>query len=221
MPQSVQEYYSQLASTYDENRFGNTYGQYIHKQEGYFLGKHLKKNNTLNLGCGTGRYMEFADCGLDISQEMIHEAQKKFPEKKFAVSDGDHMPFEDHTFNEIFCLHVFMHLSQEKAIGLISESNRILQKGGHFIFDFPSKKRRNFLRKKHTSWHGASSYTIEELKAMTKNEWNLKVYSGILFLPIHQMPKWSRKFFLKLDHLLCNSFFKEYASYLIIDLEKK
>ena len=27
------EYYGDLAKSYDENRFGNTYGQYIHQQE--------------------------------------------------------------------------------------------------------------------------------------------------------------------------------------------
>jgi ubiquinone/menaquinone biosynthesis C-methylase UbiE len=221
MTEDVQQYYSQLAPTYDENRFGNTYGQYIHTQEGYFLHKRLKQVNTLNLGCGTGRFMELANTGLDISAEMISEAQKKFPGKHFQVSDAEKMPFADETFAEIFSLHVFMHLSREKAVGLMDESGRILEKGGRFIFDFPSKRRRKLLRKKQDNWHGASAYTIQELKLLVQDSWNLKTYSGILFLPIHQMPKWSRKFFVKLDYLFCNSFLKEYASYLMVELEKK
>ena len=165
--------------------------------------------------------MEFADSGLDISAEMIQEAKKKFPEKNFAVSDAARMPFENDTFSEIFCLHVFMHLTKEKATELIDESGRILKTGGTFIFDFPSRRRRKLLRKKHDGWHGASAYSMEELKEMISKDWTLKLHSGILFLPIHQMPKWSRKFFLKLDHLLCRSFMREFASYLIVELEKK
>ncbi len=221
MSQNVKEYYNELAPTYDENRFGNTYGQYIHKQEEYFLRKHLKQHNTLSLGCGTGRFMELANSGLDISEAMVSEAQKKFKEKHFVVSDADRTPFENNAFDEIFCLHVFMHLSREKADALMIESGRILAKGGHFIFDFPSERRRRFLRKQKEGWHGASAYSIETLKESIRKDWNLQTYSGILFLPIHRMPRWSRKFFLKLDYLLCNSFLKEYASYLIVKLEKK
>lgn len=221
MTQDVKAYYDQLAPTYDQNRFGNTYGQYIHEQEASFLRRHLNDNNTLNLGCGTGRFMELASHGLDISEAMIAEAQQKFPGKSFVVSDADDMPFENHTLHQVFCLHVFMHLTTEKAAALIAESGRVLVPGGHFIFDFPSEKRRRLLNKKQEGWHGASAYTLESLKRMTHQHWNLTTSSGILFLPIHRLPKWSRRLFLGLDRLLCRSFLKEYASYLIVKLEKK
>ncbi len=36
MKTNIRDYYSNLAESYDENRFGNTYGQYIDQQERAF-----------------------------------------------------------------------------------------------------------------------------------------------------------------------------------------
>jgi ubiquinone/menaquinone biosynthesis C-methylase UbiE len=221
MNKNIRHYYNDLATTYDTDRFGNSYGQYLHKQEALFLNKHLTGQKTLNLGCGTGRFMEFATIGLDISQEMIGVAQSKFPNKSFFVSDATQMPFENNAFNAIFCLHVFMHLPTEKAIEILTEVGRILPQGGQFIVDFPSLKRRNGLGTRPQSWHGGSAYSIEMIEKLITKDWLLTTYEGILFLPIHRMPTWLRPFLRALDSWLCNSFLKQYASYLIISLEKK
>ena len=38
----IQDYYNQLASKYDNDRFNNTYGQYLHSQEIQILKRDLK-----------------------------------------------------------------------------------------------------------------------------------------------------------------------------------
>lgn len=48
MKTNIRDYYSNLAESYDESRFGNTYGQYIDQQERAFLTdffrvKHIQK----------------------------------------------------------------------------------------------------------------------------------------------------------------------------------
>jgi SAM-dependent methyltransferase len=187
----------------------------------FFLNKHLTGQKTLNLGCGTGRFMEFATIGLDISQEMIGVAQSKYPNKFFFVSDATQMPFENNAFDSIFCLHVFMHLPTEKAIEIVAEAGRVLPKGGQFIVDFPSLKRRNLFGTRPQSWHGGSAYSIEMIEKLVTKDWLLTTYEGILLLPIHRMPIWLRPFLWRVDSWLCNSFLKQYASYLIISLEKK
>jgi ubiquinone/menaquinone biosynthesis C-methylase UbiE len=217
----IKEYYNRLASTYDSDRFGNTYGQYIHRQEERLLRRYLTRNKNLNLGCGTGRFMENADIGIDISQEMIKEAQKKYPCKKFFLNDARHISFANNSFDNIFCFHVIMHLPQEITLSIINEAERIVKRGGTIIFDFPSRKRRSLFGKKPLNWHGASAYSIDEIKELAKLGWTLKRYAGILFFPIHRMPAWSRKFFQALDCIICNSFLKEYASYIMVVLEKK
>jgi hypothetical protein len=42
MKTNILNYYNHLAKTYDENRFGNSYGKYIDEQERAFLNSFFK-----------------------------------------------------------------------------------------------------------------------------------------------------------------------------------
>ena len=77
--EKIIEYYNQLASEYDENRFGNSYGQFIDFQERRILNKIFKNQSgkILDLACGSGRLTNFATSGADASEEMLKIAQKK------------------------------------------------------------------------------------------------------------------------------------------------
>ena len=69
--QPVHDYYQNIAASYDEARFGNSYGAFVQRQEEAFIKKWLSKppaNKVLNMGCGTGRFMEYATDGLDFSE---------------------------------------------------------------------------------------------------------------------------------------------------------
>ncbi|MBX9852465.1 MAG: methyltransferase domain-containing protein [Cytophagaceae bacterium] len=221
--QDILEYYNSLAPAYDTDRFENSYGQFIHKQEGIFLTAILSKNTEriLDMGCGTGRFLQFANYGIDFSPEMLKIAKAKYPDKKLSQSDAESTPFESNFFEQAFSLHVFMHLSKEKVSGILDEAYRILKPKGIFIFDFPSKKRRDLMSFSPKGWHGANDYTIRQIAELTASKWKIKTYSGILLLPVHRLPKFLRKYFIKIDSILCKSFLREYASYLIVVLEKK
>lgn len=189
-------YYNQLASDYDQNRFGNSYGQFIHHQEEMLLRKFLKTEATtltLDLGCGTGRFLHFANCGLDISPNMIAEARKKYPEKQLLVSSGTAIPFPSSHFHQVFSFHVLMHLSKPYTSQILKEVHRIIQKGGLFICDFPSTKRRRFLGFRSKNWHGANDFTLAEWKRLLEQNWEIKTVRGILFFPIHRFPVFLRK----------------------------
>lgn len=45
-------------------------------------------------------------------------------------------------------------------------------------------------------------------------------YQGVLFLPIHRFPVWLRQPVRWLDRLLCRSPWREYASYLVVKIQK-
>ena len=82
----VKRYYEEIASKYDEDRFANSYGRYIHAQESRIMHQWLsKKGQTLSMACGTGRFMEYASHGIDISGNMIEEAISKYPDKDFFI----------------------------------------------------------------------------------------------------------------------------------------
>lgn len=219
----ILEYYDKLAAGYDKSRFENSYGKFIHKRESQILRNALNGNDiskTLDLACGTGRFMEFADHGIDISPKMIDVARKKF-DKDFRIEDAENLSFNDGSLATVFSLHMVMHLSKEKSIKVFNEVHRILQQGGKFIFDIPSSYRRNLKKRNSMSWHGSNSYSLNEIKETLADDWIIEKYYGLLFLPVHRFPKVMRKLLIIFDKLLCASFLKEYSSYLIIVLRKK
>ena len=79
---SIAQYYENLAFTYDQVRFGNSYGQYIDSLERSVLSSILGRSNpkeNLEIACGTGRLLDFANIGVDISTNMLRVAREKYP----------------------------------------------------------------------------------------------------------------------------------------------
>ena len=219
----VLDYYDKLAKNYDKDRFGNTYGQYIHRQEAKLLTVLLKDISgvIVDLGCGTGRLTSFATIGLDGSNEMLTIAKEKYPGKKFICSSITQLPFEDNSIDAIYSFHVFMHLPKQTADAAFIEMARSLKPGGKLLFDFPSIKRRRLFLSGNTGWHGNTAYEIKRIKKELGKGFDFNGHYGILFLPIHRLPKSVRKYFSGLDNFLCRSFFKTYASYNLASFTKK
>lgn len=218
----IKTYYNNLAAEYDTNRFGNTYGQYIDRQEKKIVGKLLqnnKKDATLDLACGTGRFLEFAKYGVDISPQMLLEARKKYADCELFEGSALNTPFKSELFETILSFHFVMHLNTDTTIQLMKEAHRLLKKGGKLIVDFPSKHRRKLVNYQSDNWHAANHFTPHEVANLTDG-WKLKEYYGILFFPIHRFPFSIRKPMRNVDTLLCHSFLRRYASYQIIVLEK-
>lgn len=223
MIEEIKIYYDELASTYDKNRFGNSYGKYIDSQERIYLKNnlpHFGSNNILDLGCGTGRFLEFASHGADISPKMIEVAKNKFSNKEIKIGSVSEIPYPDDFFDAIFSFHVMMHLDEKTMNEFLQESHQKLKKDGTLIFDFPSKKRRRLLKYKNNGWHGSNDFSIKEIKDLIGSSWKIKQYQGILFFPIHRFPSSIRPLLQKIDTLFCKNFLKNYSSYIIIELER-
>lgn len=221
---AIKNYYNQLAPEYDDDRFNNSYGQYLHSQERQILVRrlgHISKKSILDMGCGTGRFLDFSENGVDFSEGMLGEAQTKFPNHKLTISDISKMPFENESFEAIYSLHVFMHIDLETIENTIKEAHRILKPNGILIFDFPSQARRQLINYKKDGWHGNTSLDIDSIQKWTDELFELEGYEGVLFFPIHRVPVSLRSFFIKIDSWLCKSFLKKWASYHFIFLRKK
>jgi len=216
----IVNYYDNLAESYDKNRFDNPYGKFIDKQERKLLDKLLTKSNEiiLDLACGSGRLMNYANYGIDASPKMIEITKQKFKNKNIYLADAEKTQFESGSIDTIISFHFFMHLDQEKINKIFEECNRILSKNGRIIFDIPSKKRRRLLNFKTNDWHGSYSASIAELRL--NPHFKLNRSFGLLFFPIHRFPRFTRKFLVKIDLLIANSFLKEYSSYLVIEFKK-
>lgn len=220
--EEIIEYYNKLAKKYDFERFENSYGKFIDKQERRILKGLLTNLNgkVLDLACGSGRFLSFANIGIDGSSEMVKIAKQKFPEKQIINANADETGLKDNSIDTIICFHLFMHLDKEKMHKILKECERILSKNGRIIFDIPSAKRRKLIEYKSNNWHGSYSITIDEVEKSLP-QFKIRRTYGILFLPIHRFPIYLRRYFLKIDVFLSNSILKEFSSYLIIELIKQ
>lgn len=221
MNTKIHKYYNDLAAEYDNDRFNNTYGTFIHTQEKKILSKWLNPQRTiLDIACGTGRFLEFATHGIDISENMLLEASKKYPEKILENQDIENLNYVNGAFDDAFSFHLMMHLEKEQLPNILKSVSSIVKTNGLFIFDIPSKKRRKLFNYKSKGWHGSNALTVKSLQSMLENDWTLETYYGIAFFPIHRIPKRLRKYFIYIDPLLCKSWIKEWSSHLIIILKK-
>lgn len=107
------------------------------------------KNAFLDLGCGLGRHAilfgrnGFSVSCFDISEEAILKT-KAWAESEglsFDCKSGDmlQLPYEDETFDCIFCWNVISHTDTEGVKRAISEIRRVLKPGGECYLTFGSK----------------------------------------------------------------------------------
>ena len=219
----VIEYYNKIAASYDDDRFNNSYGKFIDTQERKILDQLLpdRELSILDLACGSGRLLGYAKIGNDASTEMLEVAKQKFSDKVFIKAEADKMPLATNSVDIVFSFHFFMHLDRSAIESILKESHRVLNTNGRMIFDIPSGRRRKL--KAHTvdSWHGNYSAHVHEIAEMVQPLFTVNRTFGLLFLPVHRIPKRIRKFCIWLDYVLANSFLKAYSSYIIIELRKK
>ncbi len=224
MNPTVKTYYDQLAPNYDESRFANSYGRYLHSQETNILDQFLGPPDgkaVLDLACGTGRFMDYCTVGADLSPEMVAIASAKHPTKSFAVGNALQTDFARERFDGIICFHLLMHLNWTDLETFLWEAARITKTGGRLIFDVPSAERRSLLGRKQDGWHGANAYTDQEVQDLLGTTWRLKAVRGIAAFPVHRVPRRLRNLFVGLDTLLCKTFLKRVASYRVYIIEKR
>lgn len=224
MNKDVVDYYDSIANSYDESRFNNSYGRFIDAEERRVMDQLIDvTDNTLRLevACGTGRLTNYATHGLDASSEMMAHAKKRHANVIFTQASATETGFEDNSFDVVYSFHLLMHLDEAVVKDIFKEIHRILKPGGRFIMDIPSKKRRELLHHKQTSWHGATHLTKEEILQFAGDGFELKRSFGIMMLPVHKLPVSIRKPLIKLDYALANGWLKQYSSYLIFEMQKK
>ncbi len=218
----IVDYYNGLANDYDANRFGNSYGQFIDRQERLVLDRLLTDGIEIivDLACGSGRLLNYATYGVDGSSGMVRVAKGKFPDKEIFLSDAQTLPFADGSVDTVISFHFFMHLDEAKISKILLECHRVLRLGGRVIFDIPSKKRRKLLKYRAGGWHGATGFSFSDINEICGEMFTVKRKFGLMFLPIHRFSKAMRRFLGQADALIANSFLREYSSYLIVECVK-
>ncbi len=133
------------AEKYDEDRFGDSFGRYLHDIEvkNFLSLMDSSYNYVLDLGAGTGKLciplsLQYENVvAVDSSLEMIKIARKKAQNRGITlhtiVCDADRLCFDDQTFDCVLSSRLLMHLADWRKG--IAELCRVSKRG--VIIDFP------------------------------------------------------------------------------------
>jgi ubiquinone/menaquinone biosynthesis C-methylase UbiE len=96
-----------------------------------------------DFGCGPGQTTKFLFdagvkdiIGIDISPEMVNVARRIFPYIKFDTGDLLALPYKENYFTSAIAFYAIVHFDYDQIAQAFKEVNRVLKKGGHFLFSF-------------------------------------------------------------------------------------
>ena len=136
--------YSKMPSGYYDQIYYN--GSRIQKLWHYlkfynFKNKIPSNNKVLDIGCGPGTFSSFFSakkyCGIDIAQNQIKYAKKKYSKKKFRVIKNK-IPYPKNYFDTIVLIEIIEHLTNNEINKLLKESKRVLKKNGQMLISTPN-----------------------------------------------------------------------------------
>jgi SAM-dependent methyltransferase len=209
LPNEIVSYYDRLADTYDADRFGSSYGKFVHQQEVAILTRMFPKTakTILDVGCGTGRLSGYATFGCDASIKSVRLAASKRPAQVFVAANLAFMPFARSSFDAAICFHVFMHLDRTAIQSGFREIVRVLKPGGILIADVASGMRRRLLRRRPKGWHGATSFSVQEFSDVAATAGlRMSGVSGTIISPVHRLPVAIRKPLTMVDGFMADRF---------------
>jgi SAM-dependent methyltransferase len=132
---SVKNTYNDIGSEFSATR------KYLWPDLKPFLSLVKPDSSVLDVGCGNGRLLlglpqNTRYTGLDISQELLKETQKTYPNRKFIEADitqdsaWENLP----TYDYIFSVAVFHHLPTKKdQLMVLKQIKKHLKPGGKVL----------------------------------------------------------------------------------------
>lgn len=104
------------------------------------LDKYSNGKNALDYGCGTGestlflKSLDYDVISVDINDKMLEIANKRDPNGNYIKINTGVLPFNEDTFDLVFCSFVLLEIStKEEILNIIDQINRVLKNGGIFI----------------------------------------------------------------------------------------
>src|SRR5262245_32985541 len=101
-----------------------------------------ERNVVLDLGCnngyGTAKLADVAErvVGVDVSENAIEDARKRFPDIEYRVVDGLRLPFDNEAFDLVVSMQVIEHIVDQATY--LGDITRVLKRGGVAVLATPN-----------------------------------------------------------------------------------
>ena len=136
--------YNQVAENYAAERSDELSSKHLDRlllKEFALVNK--DKGPCADFGCGPGQTTKFLYdhgvkdiIGVDISSGMIDAARRLFPKIKFETGDLLKVSYASNYFGSALAFYAIVHFSYDQIKIAFAEVNRVIKKGGQFLFSF-------------------------------------------------------------------------------------
>jgi ubiquinone/menaquinone biosynthesis C-methylase UbiE len=216
---SVKTFYDSIAKTYDQ-RFQTPLAEI----ENTLATTNLPTKNVLDLGCGTGLYLEYCQpdgyIGLDISSGMFNVARQKFPNHRFICADMAEIPLPDESVDAVVSLFgSFSYCLTPHAC--VDEIQRVLRPGGRVVVMLLTQRYLN--RKSHVA-HGVlpvMTYTARQAKHLFAPFGDVNVRGlNVCLDALQTLPTPLMKAYARLEHATLSRWLPNLCYFLMVEVMK-
>ena len=202
-----------------DNVWSSTDICYSHDSILFEIGRLKNTNKVLEIGAGTGRDLEeLSERGYDVtysdfSSVAIEKFHKRNPQIETQECDARNLPFQNDSFDLVYCLGLLEHFDRQDRRKIIKEMFRVSNK--YVLIDVPQKYSFAFLAKKFLMLLGKWKYGEEIefsytqlLKEVKKVILDFKVVShyGRELIPLPR--NFKNKFYQKFPFLIRGIYLK-------------
>lgn len=155
--------YSDLAATYNENRFHSENGRFLYEIDQNLIRRLIEKTNAkkiLDVPTGTGRVLDYLQgfnaeiVGIDATEEML-EIARQVPcngnTVELLLGDASKLELEPNSFDCLVSLRFFHLFDRKSRHPFASEFARVIKPGGYLLLSFTN------------GWYGFGYYWLKRI----------------------------------------------------------